>query len=260
MRSFAALLLAVAFLPPISSGQGSAGSNGKLEPRFLVDIPTAGMLDRGSFALDVNFYQEGGVLLGLSVGIFDRLSLGLSYGGSRLIGAQNAVMDEIPGVNVKLRILEESIALPALALGFDNQGKDGYVRELSRYVIKSPGVYLALSKNYAALGFLSFHGGVNYSFERSDGDRDPDFFAGIEKTIGPFLSVMMEYNAGLNDNSAHALGKGRGYLNAAVKWSIGGGLTLGVNFKDLLDNGRYGPGGDVSVANRTVTLEYVRFF
>jgi hypothetical protein len=101
---------------------------------------------------------------------------------------------------------------------------------------------------------------VNYSFERTDGDRDVNFFGGVEKTLGPFLSVMAEYNAGLNDDNARALGKGRGYLNGALKWSIGGGLTLGVNFKDILDNGRYGPDGDISVANRTVSLEYVRFF
>jgi len=239
--------------------QGSAGSDGLLEPRFLIDIPTAGMLDRGSLALDVDFYQEGGVLFGLSVGIFDRLSLGLSYGGSRLIGAQPAVMDDIPGVNLKVRIIEESVLLPAIAIGFDNQGKDGYVSSLSRYVIKSPGAYASASKNYAMLGYLSIHGGVNYSFERADGDKDANIFVGIEKTLGPFLSTMAEYNSGMNDNNAGALGKGRGYFNAALKWSVGGGLTLGVNFKDILDNGRYGP-GTLAIANRTVTLEYVRFF
>jgi hypothetical protein len=97
---------------------------------------------------------------------------------------------------------------------------------------------------------------VNYSLERDDGDRDINFFAGVEKTIGPVISVMMEYNFALNDNDGMALGKGRGYLNAALKWSVGGGLTLGLNLKDLLNNS----GSDVTIANRTVTIEYVRPF
>lgn len=235
--------------------QGSAGTGGKLEPRFLVDVPTAGMLAKGSFALDIDFYQEGGVLLGLSAGIFDRLSFGISYGGSKLIGGDKPVMNEIPGVNLKIRLLEENVALPAIAIGFDSQGKDGYISEFDRYRIKSLGVYAVASKNYTFAGFLSIHGGVNYSFERSDDDRDPNVFAGIEKTLGPVVSLTLEYNLGANDSDHNAIGRGRGYLNAGLRWSAGGGFTLGVHLKDLAQNG-----GDLKVANRTVHIEFVRSF
>ena len=233
--------------------QGSAGTGGKLEPRFLVDVPTAGMLPKGTVNLDVDFYQEGGVLLGVSLGIFDRLSIGVSYGGSNLIGGDKPVMNEIPGMHLKIRLLEESFVLPALALGFDSQGKDGYLKDLDRYKIKSPGFYAVASKNYSFLGFMSFHGGINYSLERSDGDEDINVFAGIEKTLGPVVSLMVEYNLGANDSNAKAVGRGRGYLNAGLRWSIGGGLTLGASLKDLAKNG-----GDVSIGNRTVQIEYIR--
>lgn len=232
--------------------QGSAGSGAKFEPRTLVDMPTAGMLDKGSFALDINFYQDGGALLGFSVGVFDRVDLGISYGGSRLIGPDDPVMNVVPGFIVKVRLLEEQMFLPALAVGFDSQGKDGYLKDLDRYVVKSPGFFVAVSKNYVFLGFLSIHGGVNYSLERADGDRNANAYAGIEKTLGPFVSAIGEYNIAANDGG---LGKGRGYLNAAMKWSISGGLTLGINFKDLLKNR-----GQVTVADRTVSIEYIRFF
>lgn len=73
-------VLAAAFLWIVclqnAAAQGAAGSGGGLEPRFLVDVPTAGMLDKGTFALDVDFYQEGGVLFGMSAGIFERLASG----------------------------------------------------------------------------------------------------------------------------------------------------------------------------------------
>jgi hypothetical protein len=233
--------------------QGSAGSAGKLEPRALVDFPTAGMIPRGSIAMDVDFYRDGGVDLACAVGIFDRLSAGVSFGGTGLIGAGSPVMNATPGFNIKLRLLEESVYVPALALGFDSQGHDGYNRGLSRYAIKSPGLYAVFSKNYAVLGFFSLHGGTNYSLERSDGNRNINLFGGVEKTLGPFLSLMIEYNLAANDAGTGALGEGKGYLNMALRCSLGGGLTLGMNLKDLTDNG-----GNVTVANRTVHIEYIR--
>lgn len=235
--------------------QGSAGTKGKAEPRFLVDMPTAGMLQKGTFAVDVDFYQEGGVLAGLSAGIFERLTFGVSYGGSRLLGREKAIMDPFPGVTVKVRLFDESVAVPALAIGFDSQGRDGYIKDLERYTVKSPGLYAVLSKNYLLLGYLSLHGGINYSFERADDDRSFNVYVGAEKTIGPFFSLLAEYNLAMNDNSGHAIGRGRGYLNAALKWSFAGAVTLGVHFKDILKNSRVG-----DLVSRTARIEVVTGF
>jgi hypothetical protein len=250
-RSLIAVLLFVCTMGGRVNAQGSAGTEGELEPRYLVDVPTAGMLGKGSLGLDIDFYQEGGVLLGLSVGVIDRLSLGVSYGGSHLIGSGEPVMNSVPGVNIKIRILEETLGLPALALGFDSQGRDGYIKSLSRYAIKSPGLYAVASKNYGLLGFFSMHGGINYSFERADDDRDINLFVGLEKTIGPVVSIVLEYNLGANDSGGRALGRGHGYLNTGMKCAVGGGLTLGVFLKDLVKNA-----GDVTIGNRTVRIEY----
>jgi hypothetical protein len=254
---FVSLLLCVGLLVPTTlRAQGSAGTGGSLEPRYLVDVPTAGMLAKGSFAIDLDFYQAGGVLFGLSAGILDRLSFGVSYGGTDLIGSGEPVMNSVPGVNLKIRIIEENVALPAIVLGFDSQGRDGYIKALRRYAIKSPGVYAAASKNYALLGFFSIHAGTNYSFERDDNDKDINVSAGIEKSVGSVISLLLEYNLGSNDSDGKAVGKGRGYLNGALKWTVGGGLTLAVCLKDLARNSR----SDVTVANRVVKIEYVQAF
>lgn len=251
-------LLLLLGITPLGPGvwlhaQGSAGSSGRLEPRSIVDFPTAGMIPRGSIAFDVEFYGEGGVDFGCAVGILDRLSAGLSYGGSGLIGSGSPVMNATPGFNVRLRVLEESVYVPALALGFDSQGHDGYIRSLDRYSVKSPGLYAVVSKNYAFLGYISVHGGANYSLERADGNRNVNLFGGVEKTIGPFLSYMIEYNSGLNDTGGNAQGTGKGYLDMALRCSLGGGLTAAVNFKDIAHNA-----GNGTPAERTVRLEYVR--
>ena len=96
---------------------------------------------------------------------------------------------------------------------------------------------MVLSKNYNASGFLGFHGGVNYSLERSDGDRDLNLFVGIDKTLGSFLSLIAEYNPGLNDNGPHSFGRGRGYLNAGIAASPGAGISIAFHFKDILGKG-----------------------
>lgn len=256
LKYLAAAVLVVVSFAVESRAQGSAGSEGTLEPRYLVDIPTAGMLPKSSFALDMDFYQEGGVLLGLSAGILDRLSFGISYGGTNFIGSGEPVMNAVPGVNLKIRVIEENVVLPAIVLGFDSQGRDGYIKSLSRYTIKSPGFYVAASKNYGFLGFFSIHGGVNYSLERADDDKDINVFVGVEKSVGGVISLVAEYNLGANDSNGKALGKGRGYVNAGLKCSIGGGLTLAVCLKDLVRNSS----NDITVANRVVKMEYVKMF
>jgi hypothetical protein len=235
--------------------QGSAGTGARIEPRYIVDLPTAGILAKGVYAIDARFYGNGGVLAGFSVGLFGRLDVGISYGGTGIIGNGTPVMNEAPGFLVKVRIIQESVVAPAIALGFDSQGYDGYIKELSRYVVKSPGFFGVLSKNYDFIGFLSVHGGINYSLERADGDRDLNFFAGAEKSLGSFASVSAEYNLGMNDSDEGTSGKGRGYLNAALNFSPGSGLTIGICVKDFLKNGRTGEG-----TTRTIKIEFAAPF
>jgi hypothetical protein len=238
-----------------ASAQGSAGTAANVEPRFLIDAPTAGMLPEGSFTLDLDFYQRGGLLCGLTFGLLQRFTVGLSYGGSSLIGSDKPDWNKTPGINLKVRLFEESEELPAIALGFDSQGRDGYLRSLDRYLIKSPGFFAVASRNYAWLGDMSFHGGVNYSLERGDDDADVTAFFGAEKSIGTSIAISGEYNLATNDSDHRAIGKGRGYMNFAIRWSSGGGLTLGLNIKDVLRNVR-----GVEAINRTIRLEYAKFF
>ena len=250
------LLVCAVFLAGIenlSLAQGSVGSDATIEPRYLVDLPTAGIISHGTVALDIELFQSGGVLAGVSVGAFNRLLLGVSYGGSDIIGTDQPTWNSRPGVNIKLRVIEESIFIPAIALGFSSQGKGAYIDGLNRYAIKSPGFYAVGSKNYRAYGFLSVHGGFNYSLERDDGDDEINVFAGVEKTLGPFLSLLGEYDLGLNDSNRDALGRGRGNLNLSFRASIGNGLMLGFVLKDVLQNQQ-----DISLGNRVIQLEYVK--
>jgi hypothetical protein len=101
---------------------------------------------------------------------------------------------------------------------------------------------------------LSFHGGINYSLERADGDKDWNGYIGIEKSIGPVFSLFVEYNIALNDNTIRAVGKGNGYLNAMFSWSMGSGFTLEVGLKNLIKNRE-----NIQVGNRILRIEYVKY-
>ena len=237
--------------------QSYAGEGATVEPTMLIDKPTAGLLKRGSYSVTSNFYQQGGVLVGISVGIFEPFTFGISYGGTDIIGPNKIAMNPLPGVNAKLRIVSESSMMPALAIGFDSQGKEPYLSAdtLKRYTIKSPGVYIAVSKNYEFLGNLSLHGGLNKTMETSDGDKDLNMYVGLEKSLGRDISIMLEYDFAANDNNNYALGKGNGYFNFGFRWTWGKGLIVGFNLKNITRNQ-----DNVNVGNRTLQIDYIGNF
>ncbi len=249
------LLLSVLFYS-ITPAQTSAGDASTLEPRQLIDIPTAGMLNRGSFAFDADFFQNGGLGVALSAGALDRLSFGISYSGTGIIGNSSVKMQKLPCVNIKFRMIDESVAFPAIAIGFDSQGKEAYLDSTERFAIKSRGIFAVASKNYAVFGNFSIHGGVNMSMERNDGDKDMDIFLGAEKSLGRDISLVGEYDFAFNDNNNRAIGRNRGYFNLGMRWSFGGGFTLGFDLKNMFKN----QDNIVTIGNRTMKLEYVRSF
>lgn len=237
----------------LAYAQSTAGDAANIEPRFIIDAPTAGLLKRGAFSFESNFFQDGGVMFGLYAGALDRLTFGVSYGGVGVIGKNKVNGQKLPGVMVKYRLFDESESMPAIAFGFDSQGKETYIDSLERFTIKSRGIFVAASKNYSFLGYLSFHGGVNWSMEKKDGDKDMNVFLGIEKSVGSEISLLAEYDFAFNDNHGLAYGQGKGYLNAGIRWSLSDGLALGFDLKNVVKNQN-----NVSFANRTLKVEYVR--
>lgn len=217
-------------------GQGTSGSDAKYEYRNLIDYPTAGILQKGQAAVSMDLLPFGSLMTKVEVGVFQNFSFGISYGGENLIGTGKINWYKLPGINVKLRVLDETLLIPAISIGFDSQGKGRYLNEYDRYELKSPGFFAAVSKNFEMLGYLGIHGVVNYSLEREDGDKDLNIALGVEKTLGARVSLIMEYNVAFNDNTASAVGKGNGYLSMGIRYSVGEGFTIGLDLRDLLHN------------------------
>ncbi|MBU0560682.1 MAG: hypothetical protein KJ799_01945 [Bacteroidetes bacterium] len=234
--------------------QGTAGTDAKFEYRSLVDIPSAGILEKGYVGVTVDVLPFGVVMSKIEVGVFDNFSFGISYGGANIIGSGIVNWYEIPGVNLRARVMDETEVYPALTLGFDSQGKGSFFKNINRYEIKSPGFFAAAAKNFELLGYLSLHGVVNYSLERDDHDKDLNLGIGVEKTIGGKISVVAEYDFAINDNNSLALGSGNGYLNMGVRWSVGEGFTIGMDLRNMLDNKIV----NSNKADRAIFIEYVK--
>ncbi len=221
----------------------------------IVDAPTAGTLDRGSFITSLYAYNGGGLLGSLAVGISDRIMFGISYGGTNLIGTGPVKWNPQIGVSVRYRAMDETMALPAISIGYDGQGRGAYQDSLKRYLEKSKGIFVAASKSFSFLGLLAFHGGVNYSFERGDDDKDLDGYVGIEKSINEELSLYGEYDLAMNDNTGRSIGDGKGYLHAGIKWTFRNKLHIDFLWKNILRNNKLKP-----YSSREIRLSYVEYF
>lgn len=228
------------------------------QPIDLITIPTAGIIPRGAYSVNVRLSQNGGLMTGISAGISSRFMFGISYGGSQIIGDQKIIWNAQPGVEIKYRFSEENTKLPAVLLGFNSQGFGTFIDSTKRYETKAKGFYVVASKNYHFLGNLGIHAGVNYNpIEDGDGDKDPSFFIGLDKDINPEISLVVEYDAALNDNETNeiSLGKGTGYLNAGIRWTLVQHFHFELDFNNILLNRK-----SIDYLTRELKITFVEFF
>ena len=220
-------------------------------PLYLITIPTSGVLPYGNYSLEGLLINQGGIVPKLSIGISQKLTLGVSWGIQNLIGDSRITFNkDYPEYHFKYRIFDEDLVKPALVIGFDSQGRGQYRKVIDvqnqeifyRYQHKSFGYYIVASKNYFFMGNLGVHIGLNKSLESDDRDDDINLFFGIDKEINKSISFMLEYDAMLNDNNNGydyedlSIGKGIGYLNIGFRWLIVDNILVELNFNDIKRN------------------------
>ena len=231
-------------------------------PTNLVSVPSAGTLVRGSYAMQMRVQKNGGLTSSLSVGITDRFQFGLSFGSANLIGDDSLEWYPRPEANLKYRLIDETTSMPGLSIGLDTQGQGQFneADTLMRYDVKAMGIFAAASKNWVTpLGNLGLHMGTNYNFaEVNDGDKDINYFFGFDMEFNPELSILLEYNAALNENDMTAktmsISKG-GYLNAAIRWTFVERLHIEMDFNNLLFDDE-----KVDYFNRELKITYIEYF
>lgn len=258
MISVGRMLLAGLLVTAFGASQAGAQS---IRPLKVIDSPTAEVMYRGTYDLNALFFPEGGMLIGVEVGLTHHFSLGVNYGGRNLVGAGSPDWNPRVEFNARYQLLSETYGLPALAIGFDSQGYGYYDEELERYQVKSKGFYAVVSRNYSFFGRLGLHGGANFSIEGEDGGRrhNPNLFAAAEKSLSQELTLLAEYDAALNDGGR---GTTRGRLNAGVLWTYAQSLRLQVDFRNLLrsDEDRRAQARVINDWSRGIQISYRESF
>jgi hypothetical protein len=228
-----------------------------IQPRKLISCPTAGLLPRGSFDFDIRIYANGGVVTTIDVGLMRRFMIGVSFGGENIIGEGDANWNPRIEFLAKYRLINESYAFPAFALGYDSQGSGAFDDSLDRYVYKSKGFYAVMSKSYMAAEIpVSFHFGANYSLENADKDKDVSVFFGADAQVSENLGFLAEYDLATNDDGfKDKYGQGYGYLNVGIQWIFLNRLQLEFHFRNILLNRK-----DVSTWGREFRIVYFEMF
>ncbi|MDR0926567.1 MAG: YjbH domain-containing protein [Ignavibacteria bacterium] len=213
----------------------------KFEPRYIVDMPSAGMLENLSYSINSQLISNGGFLLDFTASFFKFLNVGISYGGNGVIGSNTMTMQRYPGFHIKARIINEDEGFPAIALGINSQGKGMYISNEKRNEQLPPDFYVAVSKSFKwTLGTFSLNGGVNYSFEDED-NRGINIYAGVEHSVTRFVALALEINPNLNDNHVE-IWKDKSktiMLNGVLRLSPNDNMIIEIQFKDIFRNSRY---------------------
>jgi hypothetical protein len=244
----AVLLLTMPFLTTsLAIAQSSAGEQAASESRYIVDMPTAGVLAKGRFSFDGYLFGDSGAMVEFNVSPLTNLMLGLSFGGTGFLGNSGVSFQALPGFHARFRFLDETVTLPAIIAGVSTQGRGSFSG--GRFETQSPGVFVAASKNFAFLGSFALHAGVCYSFEQQGPERLPNIYAGFEKTIGNVVSLTAEYNATLDDAYMRSRG---GLLNAGLRVNTGRGFTIEVQARDILRHLR-----NANLPYRLVRIEFI---
>jgi hypothetical protein len=236
---------------------------------WVIHSPTAWTRLRGEYSGSIGV--EPFVVRG-EIGILDYLTVGMSYGGVDVLGNATPTMNPRPGFQAKFRITNGGPVMPALALGYDDQGHgryydfDPYIERTTgekvnydRYQFKAKGFYLALSQEIEVLGALGMHAGISYNVVEDVDDKGVDGYAGLEKSLGPHLMLLGTYDIGLNDNAPESLGMGRGYLDAGVRWRVTETFNLEFWATNVLEN-QTDKLGDEGGYSRVLYLNYIGSF
>jgi len=204
-----------------------------IQPRRLIDAHTAGILPRAHFDFETRIYPSGdesisgcGMLMSISVGITDRLNIGVSYGGDGIVGRGRVRGNPYPGALIKYRIIEESYHLPGIAIGYDHQGYGGIeTNNYKGYIYKSQGLFCALSKNYLLFKRLQLgiHGAVNFTWEDIRSVKWPNGYIGLDFGINEELAFALEYDLALNQKdrgTGHWANPFKGIFNIGIRWAF----------------------------------------
>ena len=96
--------------------------------------------------------------------------------------------------------------------------------------------------------------------ENDDGDKDLNIFVGFDKELNRSFSLLVEYDAALNDKEHDwdfedlQFGRGKGFVNAGLRWTVVPNILVEINFNDIKENSK------AQSVNREIKIMYSESF
>jgi hypothetical protein len=192
---------------------------------YNIDQPVPISLAHAEYFVSGRLWGSGGMMMRFGLGLWDRLTLGMSYGGNSVLGAEKPEFFDRyrPDFQARIAILQEQGYAPNLVLGFESQGYDDCIQQ--KYQVREKGGYLCAGKT---IDVVRTHCqlGVNY-WGGFDG------FLALNALLPGSIELMLEYDPALNDPN-EARRPHTGFLNFGVGWTIADKVRMVLGLRDIL--------------------------
>ncbi len=179
-------IVCFAFIPLCAAAQDY---DGYAPETLLIDVPTANVLDKYQASFTTRSYADGSIMESLDFGVIPQINIGFSLAIYELIGSSDEIKVLNPDFQVKWKLFDGSLYLPAIAIGYDGR-RYGYDRPSKEYMDDRKGGYITMTREIFTPG-LNASAGMNLS----DFDRhDLYFFLGASWKLNDWLALMGEWD------------------------------------------------------------------
>jgi len=199
----------------------------------IVQEPTAGLVAPGTYGVSLSTFPSDGLRFSFTVGVINRVMLGLGYGGWDITGLQDPTWFEHVYLKAGVRLLDESDAFPGVLIGFDNEPEQA--RTGASYSRSSRDLYLAGSKNFETIGGdLAFHLGISMDVQEPE---HAGAWLGMDKSLPGGFGAALEWDLATDEDDSVRIDNGGGFLNGELFWESFGQVRVSLQFIDLMETG-----------------------
>lgn len=221
---------------------------------YYLDEPAPVSLKHGEYMVSARLHSGNGLMARAAVGLFDRVTLGLSYGADTVLGHGAPSFAQPVGFQIRALGLEEGQWYPSMMGGYESQGYDGWSAS-GRFRALPQGIYLVFAKTFWSTR-TEVSAGANYL----PGVSQPfDGHIAVREFVFPDWDLFLEYDLATNDGAMRSRFFS-GLLNFGIGATVGGNLNLKLGLRDIL-NSRDPAVGDFGLGlNRVFDISFQQHF